>query len=118
MHTFLLKIKPFLLSSAIVLAVGLIVASFSPANALTPYQDTTKKQIKDSALVVLKNKCNECHLKKKPTYVFTSDNMNLFVYDIKKQVFVKEKMPKGRGNELTDKEKATLKKWVTLMIEN
>lgn len=70
--------------------------------------------IKQAAFEVLVSKCNACHQMQKPTYVFTLDNMDGYAQIINKQVFIKNKMPKGEGNELTNAESEALKKWLQL----
>lgn len=66
----------------------------------------------EQAFEVIKIKCNACHATKKRTDIFTRANMDSFAMDIQKQVFVKQKMPKGRKVKLTGEEMETLKYWL------
>ena len=70
---------------------------------------------KDSALIVLKEKCNICHKVEKPETIFTIQNMDMWSKKINRQVFIFKIMPKGEEVVLTDKEKVTLKKWIKLV---
>nr|WKN39933.1 hypothetical protein K4G66_14665 [Tunicatimonas sp. TK19036] len=72
--------------------------------------------LKQAALEVLQTKCNVCHKKKNPRRVFTLDNMSDLAPRIYKQVFVKQRMPKGKETQLTREEYNTLEKW--LLTEN
>ena len=86
----------------------------SPSNA-GPY--VSNDSLKTAAFQVLENNCNECHQDKKPNYLFTLDNMDFFAASINNQVFVKAKMPKGRKNKLSPKDKETLQKWVNRALK-
>ena len=77
-------------------------------NPMNPMQASSQ----DQAFEVLKIKCNVCHATKKKTDIFTKANMDYFAADIHKQVFVKQKMPKGRKVKLTDAEMRTLEHWL------
>ena len=101
MKTFLIIL---LLFSALVFCQGLH-SNAAPA----AINELSEKQ---KALIVLKKKCNACHLKDKPTIVFALSNMNRYAKKIKKQVFIRKKMPKGNKHNLTAKEKQDLKTWV------
>lgn len=99
--------------------ISLLVFSFTYMDknpAVIPYQDSTDS-LKLAALTVLENNCNECHSKKKPTYYFTAKTMNYFVADINNEVFIKGKMPKGRKNTLSAKDKETLRLWVEMKLK-
>ena len=67
---------------------------------------------KAGAFIVLSNKCNICHAKKKRTDIFTLENMDSLAIEIYKQVFVKRKMPKGRKVKLTEEETQLLEVWL------
>jgi len=74
--------------------------------------------IKDEAFEVLKAKCNVCHATKKRTDIFTLKNMDSLAADIHKQVFVKQKMPKGRKVKLTNEEGELLEKWLSTVMND
>lgn len=69
-----------------------------------------KEIVRAKALLVLEQKCNACHVKKK-RIVFTSENMSSQARPIHYQVFVKERMPKGKV-KLTDYQRKDLSKWL------
>ncbi|WP_281542852.1 hypothetical protein [Maribacter aestuarii] len=77
-------------------------------------QEQTSPQ--EQAFEVLKIKCNTCHATKRKTDIFTKANMDSFAVDIHKQVFVKQKMPKGRKVKLTEEELETLERWLELTL--
>lgn len=68
--------------------------------------------IQNKAFSVLDSKCNFCHMTRKRLDHFTLDNMNGLVSKINEQVFVKNKMPKGKNNALTLEEKNSLLLWI------
>lgn len=72
---------------------------------------------KKAALTVLQQKCNVCHRTDNPGKVFTIDNMEALAPKIYKQVFVKQRMPKGRKIQLTAEESQVLKNWVETKVE-
>lgn len=76
-----------------------------------------QKNVKITALHVLENKCNVCHLKKKRTDVFSLNNMDSLAQNIYEQVFITQKMPKGRKIELTHKELQELKDWLSTCLK-
>ena len=67
--------------------------------------------LKEKALVVLQNKCNDCHQKKNKSVIFTRENMVQRAPKIYKQVFVKKKMPKDDVT-LTTQERKDLELWL------
>ena len=67
---------------------------------------------KDSALIVLKEKCNICHKVEKPETIFTGLNMNMWAKKINRQVFIFKIMPKGEEIVLTEEERVKLKTWI------
>ena len=67
----------------------------------------------EKAFQILDNKCNVCHRKRNKKRVFTSDNMNTWVNDIYKQVFIKKRMPKGKKIKLTSNEYQELLTWIS-----
>ena len=73
----------------------------------------TAKDSKTKAFQILENKCNVCHHKRNKRRVFTLENMNTWVNDINKQVFVKKRMPKGKKIKLTSKEYQDLLTWIS-----
>jgi len=71
------------------------------------------------AFEILKTKCNTCHSKQNPRRVFNLSNMEAFAPRIYQQVFIKKRMPKGKGIKLTQGEYETLQKWLlTLTLKN
>ncbi len=68
--------------------------------------------LKQAALDVLQTKCNICHRKQNPFKVFSEKNMVKHASKIHKQVFVKQRMPKG-DIKLTTAEYSTLKEWLS-----
>ncbi len=78
-------------------------------------QDTDVIQKK--AFVILESKCNFCHSIDYPKNVFEYSNMNESAKKIYKQVFVKEKMPKGDSILLTQVERSVLLKWLNIHVE-
>ncbi len=110
--------KSFLTVFIFILSLGLFVSTRSK-EVIIPFEKIERidtDSIKTKAFIVLDKKCNFCHNVQKPSYIFTEENMNAFVFTIKKQVFKKKKMPKGEGNELTAQESADLKAWVDRLI--
>lgn len=67
--------------------------------------------VQQKALLVLEQKCNACHLQKHKSVVFTLENMNTKGKEINYQVFIKERMPKGKV-KLNEDEKSILRKWL------
>lgn len=67
---------------------------------------------KDQALTVLQSKCNVCHERQNPGKVFTVANMETHAPKIYKQVFVKQRMPRGNAIKLSQEEKDTLLRWL------
>ena len=68
--------------------------------------------LKEEAFDILRNKCNVCHVKKNKRKIFRRDNMNWFAPQINTQVFIKRRMPKGKNNQLTEKEYQILSNWI------
>lgn len=71
-----------------------------PETVITEYSDSL-------VLKVFADKCNACHIKKKQI-VFTKDNLVVNKLSNEDQVFVKERMPKGKNYTLTKAEKSIL----------
>lgn len=95
-----------------VLVFGSVGFSLNAADTSISHHEKNKDPIKHAAFNVLDTKCNGCHKIQKQNYIFTLDNMDKFASVIYKQVFVKKKMPKGDGNELSTDESVALKKWL------
>ena len=69
------------------------------------------EMISDSLILeILDNKCNACHLKKK-WVVITIGNMSTYTQLIKEKVIIKQSMPKGKNNQLTDSQKRIIQRW-------
>ncbi len=77
------------------------------------YQQTTINTEKKIAFDILNTKCNVCHLTRNRRKVFTLENMDQFAEQINEQVFIKQRMPKGREIKLSDSDFSNLKKWLT-----
>jgi uncharacterized membrane protein len=67
---------------------------------------------KETALKILEEKCNTCHLIEKPESIFTVENMDLYSKKINRQVFIFKIMPKGEEVKLDEQEKEALKSWL------
>lgn len=80
-------------------------------------QQSKNEVLKGNALILLEQKCNVCHLLDYPRNVFTMENMNSFSKKIYKQVFVKNKMPKGDSIRLSDSERTTLISWLETQLK-
>jgi uncharacterized membrane protein len=109
-----MKFKLFGLSLFFLLLSAILIAKNTSVVDTVGYYQTDS--LKTAAFQVLENNCNECHKDKKPTYVFTLDNMDFFAATINIQVFVKEKMPKGRKNELSPADRKTLQLWINQVL--
>ncbi|WP_461304235.1 hypothetical protein [Aureisphaera sp.] len=83
----------------------------SSVNVATSIEDP----IKTSAFQVLSKKCNVCHSKRNRRWVFSEENMNPRATDVYKQVFVKKRMPKGKGNKLSSEENQILLTWISTL---
>lgn len=104
--------KKSLIYFVALLVFGFAGISLTTSETSVSYYEKEKDPIKQAAFNVLDSKCNGCHKIQKQNYIFTLGNMDKFASSIHKQVFVKKKMPKGDGNELSAEESATLKKWL------
>jgi uncharacterized membrane protein len=67
---------------------------------------------KERALTILQAKCNVCHVRQNPGKVFTASNMETHAPKIYKQVFVKQRMPRGNAIKLSAEEKDALLRWL------
>lgn len=89
------------------------IGSTSPLpNAVYKNVMSQQETLKEKAFKVLKQKCNNCHATRKRVFIFTFKNMDSLSKSINEQVFFKQKMPRGRKNELTDLEKEDLINWI------
>jgi len=106
----------FILKKILIIIFTFLAAfvSLNDSYALVPKGKLTAKQ---KAYTVLKKKCNSCHVTDKPKVIFTLKNMDRYAKKIRRQVFLKKKMPKGTKHNLTAKEKSDLKMWVTDAIK-
>lgn len=80
-------------------------------------QKVNSNVIENKALRVLELKCNVCHVSDYPRNIFSIENINDFSKKIYKQVFIKEKMPKGDSIKLSDEEKGILLDWIKTQIQ-
>lgn len=74
--------------------------------------NTLQEPVKEMAFEVLNQRCNTCHATRKRVSVFTFENMDSMSALINEQVFSKQRMPKGRKNALSEREKEHLKHWL------
>lgn len=91
--------------------IALLMSSIPAISKANPDDDARK-----AAFTVLQQKCNVCHRTDNPGKVFTIDNMEALAPKIYKQVFVKQRMPKGRNIRLTAEESGVLKNWVATKV--
>ncbi|AYB35300.1 hypothetical protein [Chryseolinea soli] len=98
---------------------GLMVValmSVSPLAQANVHPDPVARRkddtVKDQALMILQGKCNVCHERQNPGKVFTVSNMETHAPKIYKQVFVKQRMPRGNVIKLSQEEKDTLLRWL------
>ena len=107
------QLKTFFKPLAFVVGIVAIAAWRQP---IPTSSNTTKSvqvdTLKQAALSVLQTKCNVCHRKQNPFKVFSVKNMEKHAPKIHKQVFVKQRMPKG-DIKLTAMEYSTLKEWLS-----
>lgn len=99
-----------------VILVGLMLClSWEGKSQDVPTNETAREQDihKVAAFTVLRQKCNTCHATKRRASIFTYENMDSLSKLIYSQVFIKQKMPKGRNNALTEVEEKQLKKWLS-----
>lgn len=85
---------------------------------MRPSRYDDQQELKEQALVILKKKCNTCHIKQNPFKVFSTKNMDRFALKIEKQVFTLKRMPKGNSVKLTALERETLKEWIKTTKQN
>lgn len=69
-------------------------------------------ELKALAFEVLKRKCNACHRKQNPFFIFNIKNMDRRAAKIQRMVYVEKRMPKGDDYNLTDEESHILKRWL------
>lgn len=95
------------LSIAALLMLSSIKVLGQASNTTTNYP-----VVKEEALLILQQNCNQCHKRLNPTKVFTRDNMESFAALIEKEALIKKRMPLGFWNKLEEKELAKLQTWV------
>jgi uncharacterized membrane protein len=99
------------------LLVVVLMYGFHPAPANVhpgPVAGRKGDSVKDQALTILQGKCNVCHERQNPGKVFTTANMETHAPKIYKQVFVKQRMPRGNTIKLSQEEKDTLLRWLEM----
>lgn len=79
------------------------------------FKTNYQTSLKQKAFVVLRDKCNVCHVSKKRLALFTLANMDSLQLEINNQVFIKRKMPKGKRNRLSQKEELDLTNWLNTL---
>ncbi len=89
-----------------------LMSMVKQGNSMTTSKYDDKQELKEEALVILKNKCNTCHVKQNPFKVFSMRNMDRLAPKIEKQVFTLKRMPKGNSIKLTAQERETLREWI------
>ena len=97
------------------LLVGLLLMAYQSSEIAyyTTLQTATyQNDVKTDAFAVLRQKCNTCHALKRKVSVFSYENMDSLSNAINEQVFIKQKMPKGRKNRLTNLEDENLQRWL------
>jgi len=95
--------------------LAMICFSFETDYQTAPISNLKKENehaYKNNALEVLVAKCNICHRIRNPRKVFNLDNMDGFAAKINDQVFIKQRMPKGKKVVLEESEKEILKNWI------
>ena len=70
------------------------------------------EELKALAFQVLKTKCNTCHIKQNPFFIFTKKNMEKRAERINRAVYIEKRMPKADGEKLTQEESYILKRWL------
>lgn len=104
------------ISKLLILVIGIVlVSAFNPKQAPMATENRMADQVdtlKQTALSILQTKCNVCHKKQNPFKVFSEKNMAKHAPKIHKQVFVKQRMPKG-DIKLTTTEYTVLKQWLS-----
>lgn len=97
------------------LVVGMLMCGYYATLANVhpnPVAGRKDDSVKDRALTILQGKCNVCHERQNPGKVFTGSNMETHAPKIYKQVFVKQRMPRGNAIKLTPEEKDMLLRWL------
>ena len=97
------------------MAIPKVKTNFHKADYVKEIYQTSPKT---EAFAILRDKCNVCHATKRRTDIFTLENMDSLAQQIHEQVFIKEKMPKGRKVKLTEDELSSLKKWLKPIFED
>lgn len=98
-----------------VVIVGLLLWAMWNSNIsylISTQSATHQNAVKTDAFTVLRQKCNTCHAVKRRVSIFTFENMDSLSNAINQQVFIKQKMPKGKKNRLTTLEQENLKLWL------
>ena len=96
-------------------AVSLLTLSHTDNRVINSDYSVSMSQqniFREEAFNILRTKCNVCHVKKNKRKIFTRDNINWFAPQINTQVFIKRRMPKGKNNQLTEKEYQILSNWI------
>lgn len=109
--------KRIQIPSIITISVAVFFAAFQAPSSVQKKTTAVSAQhisvdLKADALEILQQKCNVCHRKKNRKKVFTEDNMSALAPKIYKQVFIKQRMPKGNKIKLTTEEYTLLRNWL------
>lgn len=97
------------------LMIAVLMYGYRPALANVHPDPAVRRKddsVKEQALIILQGKCNVCHERQNPGKVFTGSNMETHAPKIYKQVFVKQRMPRGNAIKLSQEEKGTLLRWL------
>ncbi len=111
----------FILFGILISGLNLLTAFRAPVKQAQPsetwFSIQAEEDLKQMAFDILNTKCNVCHRKQNPFRVFSLKNMEKNATRIRKQVFIKKRMPKGNEIRLTKSEYETLEKWLKTQID-
>ncbi|MAY84505.1 MAG: hypothetical protein CMP59_10270 [Flavobacteriales bacterium] len=106
--------ESLLLILIVLIATSLLAFKSEESTKLThPITETDETdELKALAFQVLKTKCNTCHIKQNPFFIFTKKNMEKRAERINRAVYIEKRMPKADGEKLTQEESYILKRWL------
>jgi uncharacterized membrane protein len=90
-------------------AIGILLVALLYCPGVVSHP-ATEDDPRKKALTVLETRCNTCHKVANPRKVFTNTSMETYATQIYRQVFIKQRMPKG--DKLTIEEEQALKQWI------
>jgi hypothetical protein len=105
------------ITRSIVLILFVIICSSllafrSEASKAPSHLNTENDELKALAFEVLNTKCNSCHRRQNPFFIFNRRNMERRAERIFKAVYVEKRMPKAGGEKLSQEESYILKRWL------